>query len=245
MRNHTDTWKGLQWIARTRRWHTLPTGFLSQSGSPDIRTALTVMRAGAISSSWQGPLQFQCKRSSAPVGNAEIKHRLRYLVACNKASAHFIRDVHGHITGPSLGCIEGDDADRVVELTLYQIADHRLAVSSMLVGLSPRPPDPAKVFQHEVSVSGLWGAMDCEVGSALSNSGASRPFLLRNIRKTLRRGRKRGTLLGANGCIFRLGNGRDTRWSTMARSGTWQPVLSLQFRSLAGWRTSSPARFTD
>jgi hypothetical protein len=37
----------------------------------------------------------------------------------------------------------------------------------------------------------------------------------------------------------------DTPWSIMAQSGSWQSVLSLRFRSLAVWRTSSPARFTD
>jgi len=51
---------------------------------------------------------------SAPVRRYQKReNRLRYLVAFDEASAHFIRDIHGHVTGPSFSGVEGNDADRI------------------------------------------------------------------------------------------------------------------------------------
>jgi hypothetical protein len=51
---------------------------------------------------------------SAPVGRfQELENRFRYLVVLNVAAAQFVRDVHGHVTRPALGGVEGDDPDRI------------------------------------------------------------------------------------------------------------------------------------
>jgi hypothetical protein len=58
----------------------------------------------------------------------------------------------GYLIGWPRG-IEGDDADRAVELALHQLTDQRLPVSGVFIGLAPRFAETAKIIQHEVSVS--------------------------------------------------------------------------------------------
>ena len=77
---------------------------------------------------------------SAPVGFNKSASRLRYFAVFRKAAAQLIGDVHSHVARPTFHGIEGDDADWIVELALHQITDKCVAVSSVLVGLTPRPP---------------------------------------------------------------------------------------------------------
>src|SRR4029077_9909706 len=86
---------------------------------------------------------------SAPMLLHELKDRIRYLIGFAKASGHFIGDIQGDIAGPSFGGVEGDDAEWIVVLAREQVADHRLTVSSALVG-APQPAVIAKVVEHEV-----------------------------------------------------------------------------------------------
>ena len=91
-------------------------------------------------------------RPSATVGLHEIHRRVRYLAIFNKASAHFIRDIHGHVTGPTFSGVEGDDADRL----LYS-HDSRLRITvsrsaaSTFVSRHAFPIRP-KFIQHEIGV---------------------------------------------------------------------------------------------
>src|SRR4029077_19998855 len=93
-----------------------------------------------------------CPDSSTLVGLQKLDGRLRYLAVFNNAAAQFVGNVDGYISAPSFSDIEGDNADRGAELALHQIADQRLAVSGVFVGLAPCSSDPAKVIQHEVSI---------------------------------------------------------------------------------------------
>jgi hypothetical protein len=93
-----------------------------------------------------------CPDSSTLVDLQKLDSRLRYLAEFNNAAAQFVGNVDGYISAPSFSDIEGDDADRVVELALHQIADKRLAISGILVSLAPRSAEAAKIIQHEVSV---------------------------------------------------------------------------------------------
>src|SRR4029077_2613158 len=96
-----------------------------------------------------------CPDSSTLVGLQKLDGRLRYLAVFNNSAAQFVGNVDGYISAPSFSDIEGDDADRVAELALHQIADQRLAVSAVFVSLAPRSSELTKVFQHKVSVL-LW-----------------------------------------------------------------------------------------
>jgi hypothetical protein len=70
--------------------------------------------------------------------------RLRYLAVFNNAAAQFVGNVHGYFSAPSFGDVEGDDADRIAELALHQIAEQRLAVSGAFVSLAPRSSELTK-----------------------------------------------------------------------------------------------------
>src|SRR5271166_1049528 len=49
----------------------------------------------------------------------EVEDRVRYLAELGVASTQFISDVHGHVTGPAFGGVEGDDADRLAVLAVH------------------------------------------------------------------------------------------------------------------------------
>ena len=49
-----------------------------------------------------------------------------------------VADIHGHITRPSFGGIEGDNTDWIVIVAREEIADQRLAISMFFVGFAPR-----------------------------------------------------------------------------------------------------------
>jgi hypothetical protein len=73
------------------------------------------------------------------------------LIVLDDAASNLIGDVHGHITAPALGDVEGDDADQVAVLARKQQADHCLAVSSIFVCLALGSPEPGtEVIQHDV-----------------------------------------------------------------------------------------------
>jgi len=93
-----------------------------------------------------------------PVGIHKLDSRLRYLAVLNDAAAQFVGNIDGYIPAPAFSGIEGDDADRVAELALYQITDQRLTISGVFVSLAPRSAETAKILQHEVSIL-LWPMM--------------------------------------------------------------------------------------
>ena len=64
----------------------------------------------------------------------------------------FVSDLHRHVTGPAFGGVEGHDADWMTILALHKVADQRLAVSVVRVGLAPAAANPAEVIQHEICV---------------------------------------------------------------------------------------------
>src|SRR5215831_18360023 len=73
----------------------------------------------------------------------------RHLVVFNKAPAQLVSDLHGHVAGPAFGSIEGDDTHRTFILSFDQVADHCRAISSLIVGLTPRPTETrAKIVKH-------------------------------------------------------------------------------------------------
>jgi hypothetical protein len=56
---------------------------------------------------------------SASVGVQKVEYRVRYLAELNVASAQLVGDVHGHVTGPALEGVEGNNADRMPILALH------------------------------------------------------------------------------------------------------------------------------
>src|SRR6185437_7071851 len=76
----------------------------------------------------------------------------RYLTELNVASAQFVGDIFGHVTGPPFGGVEGDDADRMTVQAFHQVADQRLSISAFGVGLPPAASDPAELIQHEIGI---------------------------------------------------------------------------------------------
>src|SRR6516225_10112122 len=97
---------------------------------------------------------FQLKSglTSAPVGLHKVEDRVRYLAELNVASAQLLGDIHGHVTGPAFGGVEGHNADRMTILALHEVADQRLAVSLVHVGLTPSASKRAIILQHEIGV---------------------------------------------------------------------------------------------
>jgi hypothetical protein len=51
------------------------------------------------------------------------------------SAAQLVGNIHGYVTGPAFGGIEGDDADRIFILPVEQVSDQRRAISSRFVGL--------------------------------------------------------------------------------------------------------------
>ena len=49
-------------------------------------------------------------------GFHERENRLRYFVILGVASPQLVRDIHGHVPGPTFSGVESDDADRVFVL---------------------------------------------------------------------------------------------------------------------------------
>jgi hypothetical protein len=49
----------------------------------------------------------------------ELEYGLRFLAELNAASVQFIGEIHGHIAGPALSGVEGDDADRTPILAFH------------------------------------------------------------------------------------------------------------------------------
>jgi hypothetical protein len=90
---------------------------------------------------------------STPVRLDELENRLRNLVELCAASAQFVGNVHGCISGPSFSGIEGNDANRFFVLARQQVEDQRLAISGISLCFAPGVPDTAaKVIQHEVPI---------------------------------------------------------------------------------------------
>lgn len=56
---------------------------------------------------------------SASVSVQEFEYRVRHLAELHVASAQLVGDVHGHVAGPALGGVEGNDADRIPILTIH------------------------------------------------------------------------------------------------------------------------------
>src|ERR1700756_133930 len=90
--------------------------------------------------------------TSAPVGLHEVEDRARHLAELNVAAAQLVGDIHGHVTGPSFGGVEGHYADRMPILALHEVADQHLAVSVVCVGLAPEAAHMSVVLQHEICV---------------------------------------------------------------------------------------------
>ena len=59
------------------------------------------------------------------------------LVGLDIASAHLIGEVLGGVTTPAFGQIEANDPHRAAVFAREQVADHRLPISGVLVGLAP------------------------------------------------------------------------------------------------------------
>ena len=66
----------------------------------------------------------------------KIEYRLWHLAELGVTSPQFIGDVDGHVTGPALGGVEGHNARWMRVLAVDQIADQRLAVGRIGVGLA-------------------------------------------------------------------------------------------------------------
>jgi hypothetical protein len=54
-------------------------------------------------------------------------------------------DIHGHITGPAFGGVEGGDPYRMFVVAREQIADQCLAIGPFDVGLAPAAPKTTKI----------------------------------------------------------------------------------------------------
>jgi hypothetical protein len=72
-------------------------------------------------------------------------------VVFDKSAAQLVGNIHGYVTGPAFGGIEGDDADRIFILPVEQVSDQRRAISSRFIGLTPCPTERAKIVQHYVN----------------------------------------------------------------------------------------------
>ncbi len=66
----------------------------------------------------------------------------------NEASAYLIGDFDRHVARPALGGVKGDDAHRVLILTLKYVADQGRPARTRLISLTPRPTERAEVVQY-------------------------------------------------------------------------------------------------
>src|SRR5690349_21063521 len=90
---------------------------------------------------------------SPSVSVQKVEYRVRYLAELNVASAQLVGDVHGHVTRPALGRVEGNNADWMAIVPVHEVADQRLAISAIGVGFAPGATDPVpEVVEDKVGV---------------------------------------------------------------------------------------------
>ena len=83
----------------------------------------------------------------------ERLHRPRHIAIFDQASAQLVGDVLGDVARPALGGVEGDDAQRIAILAIDQVADQRLPIRSVWVGLWLGLAKPgSEVFKHQIGV---------------------------------------------------------------------------------------------
>ena len=68
------------------------------------------------------------------------------------------RDVRRHVFGPSVGDVEGDDADRVVILAGNQIGDRGFHIGPIFAGLAIGPAQLTEIIEHEIDglIAAVW-----------------------------------------------------------------------------------------
>ena len=94
----------------------------------------------------------------------KVSKRFRNIVTIDIAEAlDFEGDIFRDVTRPMLKRVEGDDPDRVVELSRHQIGDDRFEVRPLDVGFAVSGPKAAKAVDHEVD--GLIRAIGAPVPS--------------------------------------------------------------------------------
>ena len=66
------------------------------------------------------------------------------------ARLNFERDLRGHVLGPVLQRIEGDDTDGVIELAPHEFANRRFQIGALDFDLAARCPAPPNSVYDQV-----------------------------------------------------------------------------------------------
>src|ERR1700692_1378720 len=107
-------------------------------------------RRPAVGTAWSGEPQRQLAGGTG-VGVNEVPNMLGDCDAFDIAAGlDFGRDIYRDVIRPMLKCIEGYNADRVVELARDEIADDGFEVGPLHFGFAVHGAQPAKAVNDEV-----------------------------------------------------------------------------------------------